>query len=142
MTNRVEWGLFIGRLILGGTMLAHGIQKFTMMDNVVGMFTENFGLPAFVAYLTAIVETVAGLALILGLMVEVSALLLGLIMIGAIVTVKFPMAGFFGNGQMAGYELDLALLALSIILTVAGSRLFALTNLFSKRDKTTNTANI
>lgn len=138
MTGRVEWGLLLGRLILGGTMLAHGIQKFTMMDMMVTMFSENFGLPSFLAYGTAIVETVAGLALILGLFVELSAILLGIVMLGAIFTVKIPMVGFFGNGQMPGYELDLALLALAIILTVAGSRQFALSNLFSKEKKKDN----
>jgi putative oxidoreductase len=134
MSRRLEWGLFLARLILGGTMLAHGIQKFKMLDLVVNMFTENFGLPSFFAYATAIVETVAGLALILGLFVQYSAALLGLVMVGAIVTVKFSI-GFFGNGQMPGYELDLALLGLAIVLTLGGSRLFAVSSMLKSNKK-------
>jgi len=141
MTTRVEWGLLIGRLILGITMFAHGIQKFMMMDMMVGMFTDMFGLPGFMAYVTAIIETVAGLAIILGLFVEISAIFLGLIMLGAIFTVKLPMVGFFGNGQMAGYELDLALLGLSVILAVAGSRMFAVSSLFSNQKTQVKTVN-
>lgn len=124
--KQAEMGLLVGRLILGVIMLAHGVQKFMAMEMVVGMFKDMMGLPGFLAYFTATVETVAGLALILGLFVRISAALLGLIMIGAMITVKIPMVGFFGNGKMAGWEFDLSLLGLSIILTLAGSHLFAL----------------
>lgn len=126
MTKRVEWGLFIARIVLGVVMFANGVQKFMMMDGVVQMFTQNFGLPGFLAYVTAIIEAVAGFTLLIGVFTELSAALLGLILLGAIITVKLPMVGFFGNGQMPGYEFDLALLALSSLLTLSGSRIFTL----------------
>lgn len=126
VNKQMEMGLLIGRVILGVIMLAHGIQKFMNMEMVVGMFKDMMGLPGFLAYFTATVETVAGLALIIGLFVRVSAALLGLIMVGAMATVKIPMVGFFGNGQMAGWEFDLALLGLSVVLTLSGSRMLAI----------------
>jgi putative oxidoreductase len=126
MNQKAEWGLFIARIILGGIMLAHGIQKFMMMGMMTTMFADGFGLPSFLAYVVAIIEVVGGAALIVGVFVKISAIAIGLVMIGAMVTVKLPMVGFFGNGQMPGYELDLALLALSIVLALTGSRKLAL----------------
>jgi putative oxidoreductase len=126
MNQKTEWGLFIARIILGGIMFAHGVQKFMMMDMMVKMFAEGFGLPGFLAYVVAIVEVLGGAALILGLFVEISAIAIGLLMIGAMLTVKLPMVGFFGNGKMPGYELDLALLALSIVLALTGSKKMAI----------------
>ncbi|MFC0523259.1 DoxX family protein [Pontibacillus salicampi] len=125
--KQVEFGLFIARLVLGSIMLIHGIQKWMNLDMVTGMFQDMMGLPGALAIVVAIVETVAGLSLILGLFVKLSSALLGLIMIGAMVTVKIPMVGFFGNGEMAGWEFDVSLLALSIVLTLSGSRLMAIT---------------
>jgi putative oxidoreductase len=80
MTQKTEWGLFIARIILGGIMLAHGIQKFMMLDMMVKMFAEGFGLPGFLAYVVAIVEVLGGAALILGLFVKISAVAIGLLM--------------------------------------------------------------
>ncbi|MGP4071803.1 hypothetical protein ACTWQB_04535 [Piscibacillus sp. B03] len=41
-----------------------------------------------------------------------------MIMLGAIVIAKFPL-GFLGDGQMAGYELELLLLAMSLYFVFA-----------------------
>ncbi|MEI5906390.1 DoxX family protein [Bacillus spongiae] len=132
MGNKTEVGLLLARITLGAIMLAHGVDKFMNLEMVVGMFTDVFELPAFLAYATAIVEVVAGAALILGLFVEGSAALVGIVMLGAIATVKWD-SGFF-----TGWELDLALLGLAVALTFAGSRLFALTTLLKKRSHEIN----
>ncbi|KGX91375.1 oxidoreductase [Pontibacillus halophilus JSM 076056 = DSM 19796] len=132
-TKQVEWGLFVGRLVLGAIMFAHGVQKLMNMGGTVNMFQDMLGLPGFLAYMTAGIEVLAGLAVILGLYTRISSLLLGFVMVGAIVTVKLPMVGFFGNGQMAGWELDLALLGLSVVLTLSGSRFLAITKEKTKR---------
>lgn len=123
--KQVEYGLLVARVVLGVIMLAHGLQKWLGIEGVVGMFKDMLGLPGFLAYFTATAELVAGAALILGIVVRISAILIGIIMVGAIVTVKIPMVGFFGNGQMSGVEFDLSLLALSVLLALTGSRLFA-----------------
>ncbi|MCA0987551.1 DoxX family protein [Guptibacillus algicola] len=132
--NKVEYGLLVARVVLGVIMLAHGIQKWMGIEGVVGMFKDMMGLPGFLAYFTATVEVVAGAALILGIFVNISAILIGIIMVGAIVTVKIPMVGFFGNGQMAGWEFDLSLLALAVLLALTGSNLFALGGKKDSRD--------
>ncbi|MDN4595179.1 DoxX family protein [Polycladomyces subterraneus] len=125
--SRTEWGLLLGRIILGIIMLAHGLQKMSALGQVAKMFAGQMGLPGPLAYVVAVVETVAGLLLILGLWVEIAAVAVGLVMVGAIATVKWK-AGFFG-----GYELDLALLGFSLVLTLSGSRKWALSGLWSKK---------
>lgn len=122
----VGYGLLVARVVLGIIMLAHGIQKWMGIEGVVGMFQDMIGLPGFLAYVTAAVELVGGLALIVGFKVRIASILIGIIMVGAIVTVKIPMVGFFGNGQMAGWEYDLSLLALAVLLSLSGSQLFSI----------------
>ena len=52
-------------------------------------------------------------------------------MIGATLKVKLSL-GFLGNGQMAGYELDVALFAMAAYLAINGSKLLSLNQLISK----------
>ena len=54
-------------------------------------------------------------------------------MIGATLKVKLSL-GFLGNGQMAGYELDVALFAMAAYLAINGSKLLSLNQLISKED--------
>ena len=69
------------------------------------------------AYGVATVELVGGLLLILGLGVRYIGLLFALVMVGAIVKVKWS-AGLLGDGKI-GFELELALLAMGAYLFVA-----------------------
>ncbi len=128
MNNRYEIGALILRLVLGATFFLHGLAKFQGgIDNIAGWF-GNIGLPSFLAYVIAIIELVGGIAMILGIGTRIVSVLFALVMLGAIVKVKIA-AGFMGNGQMAGYELDLALMAMSVYLGMNGSRLLSLDNL-------------
>jgi hypothetical protein len=54
-------------------------------------------------------------------------------MIGATVKVKLAL-GLLGNGQMAGYELDLAFLAIAIYLAINGSKLLSVGQLIFQKD--------
>lgn len=54
-------------------------------------------------------------------------------MIGAILKVKLSL-GLLGNGQMAGYESDLTLLAMAVYLAINGSKLFSVSRLIFKKD--------
>jgi uncharacterized membrane protein YphA (DoxX/SURF4 family) len=69
--------------------------------------------------------------MIIGIGTRVVSVLFAIIMLGAIFTAKLS-AGFMGNGQMAGYELDLALLAMSIYLAISGSQSYFLDSLLRK----------
>ncbi len=74
-----------------------------------------------------------GIALIIGLGTRIVSALFSLLMIGAILKVKLSV-GLLGNGQMAGYELDLGFLAMAVFLVISGSKLLSIDQLFSKKD--------
>lgn len=132
MTNSQEWGAVVLRFVLGVTFLVHGIVKFQGgIENIAGWFA-SIGLPGGLAYVVAFLEVVGGIALIVGLGVKIVSALLALVMIGAIFKVKLAV-GFLGNGQMAGYELDLALLTIAVYLALNGSRMMGLDSLFTRK---------
>ncbi|MEC0015057.1 DoxX family protein [Bacillus anthracis] len=111
-------GNLIIRIVLGVTFFMHGLTKFQLgIDNIAGWFT-SIGLPGGLAYGVATVELVGGLLLILGLGVRYIGLLFALVMVGAIVKVKWS-AGLLGDGKNPGFELELALLAMGAYLFVA-----------------------
>lgn len=83
------------------------------------------------AYGVALFEIIGGIALIIGFAVRIVSVLSVLLMLGAIITAKLPV-GLLGNGQMAGYELDLAFLAIGAFLAINGSKLFSVQQLFVK----------
>jgi uncharacterized membrane protein YphA (DoxX/SURF4 family) len=96
----------------------HGLTKFQSgIDNIAGWFT-SIGLPGGLAYGVATAEVVGGILLILGLGVRYIGLLFALVMVGAIVKVKWS-AGLLGDGKNPGFELELALLAMGAYLFVA-----------------------
>jgi putative oxidoreductase len=120
-------GAVVLRVILGLTFFIHGLSKFQgSIGNTVGFF-ESLGILGSLAYVVAIIELIGGIMLILGIGTRIVSGLFVVIMLGAIFTVKLS-AGFLGDGQMAGYELELALLAMAIFLAIANSTSFSLGN--------------
>ncbi|MFJ7933922.1 DoxX family protein [Sporosarcina sp. NPDC096371] len=125
--NRNDAGAVVLRVILGLTFFIHGLSKFQGgLGNTAGFF-ESLGMPGFSAYVVAVIELVGGIMLILGIGTRIVSVLFAGIMLVAIFTAKLA-AGFLGNGQMAGYELELALLAMAIFLALANSAAFSLGN--------------
>lgn len=139
MLKKYEASTLILRVILGITFFVHGLVKFQGgIENIVGWF-ESIGLPGFLAYGVALVEMIGGAALVIGLGSRIVSALLALLMIGATVKVKLA-AGFLGNGQMAGYELDLALMAMAVFIAINGSKMFALDQIIFKGQQTDSTS--
>lgn len=131
MMNKLEASKLVLRLVLGISFLLHGIAKFQGgIANTAGWF-DSIGIPGVIAYAVAVIEVAGGIALIVGLGTRVVSIILGILMLGAIFTAKLP-AGFLGNGTGAGYELDIAFLAIAIFLAVNGSKMFALDGVLSK----------
>ncbi|MBP1916579.1 putative membrane protein YphA (DoxX/SURF4 family) [Lederbergia galactosidilyticus] len=120
-----EIGKVILRVVFGLTFFIHGLSKFQDgISNTVGYF-DSLGIPGFLAYVVATIELIGGIALIFGIGTRIISLLFALIMIGAIFTAKLSL-GFLGNGQMAGYELDLLLLAISFFFIFADKSVLSL----------------
>ncbi|WP_108669227.1 DoxX family protein [Peribacillus acanthi] len=128
-----ELGALILRVTLGILFFIHGFVKFQGgIENIAGWF-ESIGLPGFMAYGVALIEMIGGVALIIGFATRLVAALFALLMIGATLKVKLSI-GFLGNGQMAGYELDLAFLAIAIYLAINGSRILTVSKLLFQKD--------
>ena len=109
------------RVVLGGLFVWHGIDKFDAgIDMVKQMFTM-WGVPApgLTAPLTAIIEIAAGAMLVFGVATRMAAMLLGLVMLGAIVYVKADL-GIISSDPMPGAELDLSMLAGLVALIFLG----------------------
>lgn len=135
MTQKNEIGALILRVILGILFFIHGVVKFQGgIENTVGWF-ESINIPGFMAYGVALFEIIGGLALIIGFATRLVSVLSVLLMVGAIITAKLPV-GLLGNGQMAGYELDLAFLAIAIYLAINGSKLLSLHQLLFNESST------
>ncbi len=109
------------RVVLGGLFIWHGIDKFDVgIDMIEGMFTM-WGVPApgLTAPLTAIIEIGAGTMLVLGIGSRIAAMLLSVVVIGALIYVKRDL-GIISSQPMHGAELDLAMLTGLIALVILG----------------------
>lgn len=134
MARKNEVVTTILRIVLGATFFIHGLSKFQGgIENTVGFF-ESLGLPGFTAYMVALIELISGIAIVLGVGTRIFSILFAIVLAAAIVKVKIAI-GFLGNGQMAGYELDLALMAISIYLAVTNKTFIALDNLLFRSEK-------
>ncbi len=109
------FALLVTRVLVGVVFFWHGLSKFRNgLDGVEGMFTD-WGVPApgLAVLFVAIVELIGGLGLILGIGTRIWALLLGLIMLGALLFVKADL------GITGGANTDLGLLA--ALVSIIGS---------------------
>lgn len=120
-TSFAPWGLFVLRLVLGFVFLFHGIQKLGLWSDSAGMS----GTLLVVMKVLSIVESLAGLALIVGAYTCFAAGAVALIMIGAIYFKQVMMNVGFSTPSGAGWEYDLVLLASALCIKLAGPGKFA-----------------
>ncbi|WP_284642981.1 DoxX family protein [Paenibacillus silviterrae] len=124
----------ITRVVLGILFLAHGISKLQMgLGNVEAWFS-SIGVPGVLAYAVAALELVGGILLIAGLFTRYVSALLALMLIGAIFTAKLSV-GLLGNGQAAGYELDIAFILLALYLMTTEPSPLSLDHAFFKKQR-------
>lgn len=126
MSNKNEIGSLLLRVVLGVVFLVHGAVKFQGgIENIVGWF-DSIGLPGGLAYIVASIELVGGIALILGVGTRIVSALIGLVLVGAIVTVQFAV------GFLDGYAYDLVLLTMAVYLLLNGSKTLSVDQLLFK----------
>ncbi|MGF9760499.1 DoxX family protein [Microvirga sp. 0TCS3.31] len=103
-TRTAPYAALILRITLGVLFLAHaGLKVFVFTPAGAAQFFGSLGLPPALSYLTILVETVGGLALILGFYTRWVSLALIPVLLGAIAFVHGP-AGFFFNNPNGGWE--------------------------------------
>lgn len=109
------------RVVIGFLFAAHGWQKFFQytLDGTAAAFGQ-MGVPAagIVAPVVATLEIVGGIALILGVLTRIFAVLLTVNMLGALFMVHAPAGVFVEAG---GFELVLALAAGAAAIALLGA---------------------
>jgi putative oxidoreductase len=124
--------LLVGRVLLG-VLIAHGWQKFAQygLGGTAAAFTKmGVPLPPVSAGYAAVVETVGGLALLVGAATVVAGVLVVLDMLGAFVFVHA------GNGvfvQGNGFELVWVIAAAALLLVAVGAGRFSVDHVLAGR---------
>ncbi len=106
--------VFMGlRSAIGVIFILHGMMKFNPgFANAL----PNMGLPPEMQIPIALAEVIPGVLMIIGVLSRLSGALLSIVMIGAIFLVKGAQS-MTGDG---GVELDVILLAASLVIMIAG----------------------
>jgi len=118
--------IFMGlRSAIGVIFILHGMSKFNpgFAENL-----PNMGLPAEMQIPIALAELISGILLIVGVLSRLSASLISIIMLGAIFMVK-GASSITGKG---GVELDLILLASSLVIMIVGPGRISLSQIIKK----------
>ena len=133
----IDWALLILRLSLGVAFLAHGSQKLFPIfggPRLAG-FAEglgNMGLhpPMLWAVLSSLAEFGGGLLVLIGLLTRFGAAAIAVNMLVAVKLVHLKN-GFWASDH--GYEYNLALIAMSLALVLAGAGALSLDSLIALR---------
>ncbi len=115
-----DQGLFILRLVVGVVFLFHGLPKIKNAKAVA----SGLGAPAAAVIILGLVETLSALGLILGVYIQLAALLLAIVMVGAAGMKIFKWKIPFTAHNAMGWEFDLTLLAANLTILFLGSGRF------------------
>ncbi len=117
--NFKVWSMFLFRVVLGAVFVFHGWDKIQHIEGVVGYF-GSLGLAPFFAYAVAYIELLAGALVLLGIYSRWAALLLAVVMVGAVSLAKFKF------GFLNGYEYELTLLVGLLVVAFNGAGPYSL----------------
>jgi putative oxidoreductase len=125
----MSYGLLLLRVVVGGTMFAHGAQKLfgwfggPGLKGMAGMLGNmGFRAPALTALGVALAEC-GGLLFALGFLTPLAALGIAVVMLNAIALVHFKNGFWNGN---KGYEFNLVLLTVAVAVAATGPGRFSI----------------
>jgi putative oxidoreductase len=128
-------GLLILRLLIGGTFIYSGAQKLFGAFDGIGMTSwvhtiESMHLPVLPgvvwAWMAACGEFFGGLFVLVGLLTRLAAIPL-------IITMLVAIAAVTGKKGFMGYQVNLDLIAMNVMLILSGAGLISLDALLFKR---------
>ena len=124
--QKMAWGLFLLRLLVGWVFLSEGVQKLLFPAALgVGRF-EKIGIPApaFTGPFVGITECVCGALLIVGFFTVIAAIPLLVVIAVAIAATKVPMLmhlGFWAAMHEGRTDFCMLLGLIAVLLLGAGS---------------------
>ena len=133
--------LSLQRAVLGAVMFPHGAQKLLGWFGGRGFYGNidlfhQLGFSTTVAVLVTIGEFFGGLGLIVGLLSRVAAAGIGVIMIGAVLTVN-GQYGFFmnwaGNQTREGFEFHILAVGLVIGIMILGGGRWSIDSVLTEK---------
>lgn len=125
--NKLHDIAFLGlRTTVGVIFIVAGSGKFA--PGFVNFLNGSLGLPVELQFPIALAETIGGIVLIIGVLTRISSSILSVIMLGAIFYVK-GASNFNGQGA---YQYDLLLLAVNLVIIVAGPGRFSIAHVVKK----------
>jgi len=120
-----DWALLLLRVALGAILITHGWPKISNIKKTSKSFKDMGFVPSsFWASVTALVEFVGGILIILGLGTQLVSLLVFIEFLVILITVKKD-AVFKGE-----VEFDLLILASAFMLTTIGGGNYSLDQIF------------
>ena len=124
----MSYGLLLLRVVIGGTLFAHGAQKLFGWwgghgpKGTGGFFGQiGYRAPVLMAVLAGLAES-SGLVFAVGFLTPVAATAMAIVMLNAILAVHISK-GFWNSG--GGYEFPLALAAVAIAVAATGPGRFS-----------------
>lgn len=116
-------GILLIRLEVGFIFITHGIAKLESLSRTTHMFV-GMGFPSWVGIFIALLETIGGAALILGIITRVFAVAFGIEMLVA-AFLSMSHAGMGGMGPawestLSGTEMFLSIMSFALALMGSG----------------------
>ena len=124
LTQVADTGLYILRLIVGLIFIYHAVPKLRDSKGMAKMMGKENAVPMIMAL--GLVELLSALGLILGLYIALSAILLSIVMVGAITMKITKWQSPFSAMDKTGWEFDLILLGANIAILTTGGGSIAL----------------
>lgn len=109
-------GLLVLRLAVAVIFIYHAMPKLKGAK----MMSQAMGMPAGMIFMLGAVELLSSVGLVLGIYMQLAALLLGIVMIGAIYFKMMKWHMPFAAMDKTGWEFDLILLAANIAILLGG----------------------
>ena len=113
-----DFGILLLRVTIATIFIYSGIHKFMDMNATIAFF-QHIGLSSVVAWVVATIETLGGVAILLGIWTPVAATALAIVMLGVFITTKL-------GKPFTGFQFELLLLVSLLTLIGVGSGKYSL----------------
>ena len=117
LNNLGDIGLLILRIVIGIIFIYHGLPKLLNSSKM----SAGIGMSATFIFILGLVEILGGLGSIVGLYTQIAAIILSIVMLGAIYNKMFVWNVPFSKSGVIGWEFDLMILGGILALLFLGS---------------------